>query len=164
MPEGLVTITFVPSPRELWRARLWLTMHNPRQVIVYCSVPIVVGVVVAIGIGTITLGVLALILLYLALWWLALLIGSYVMYVRNKGARQARTMTFGDTGVTIKATDGEAKLNWEAFGSLRPKSGGHTIKMARERTFYWIPNRAFSSETDEAIFVMMATSHIGVRD
>jgi membrane-associated phospholipid phosphatase len=161
MPEGQVTISFAPSPRELWRARLGLTLHDPKQLITYSCFPIVLGAVMAAVLGYDALTAIELILAYLGVVWFVLVFGAYLTNARSKSACQPRTMTFGDAGVTIQSIDGESKLNWQAFASFRSRSSGHTIKMARERGFYWIPTRAFSSEWDEAMFVTMAASHIG---
>ena len=96
---------------------------------------------------------------YVALCWTSLALRSYIQ-CRNWMARQPRTMTFNDSGVLVKTESGEHRYEWKAFSSLRPRSDGYLLTLAKSRLFYSMPSRAFSSPAEEAECVELITGQL----
>jgi hypothetical protein len=159
MTMGEVTISFAPKPGELWRNGLAAMIHHPKRVALHIAIPAAIGYAVAFVSNSDFVTTWLLILGYLAFYWTLLVATSYIRS-RNWMAGQSRTMTFNDRGVSVKTETGEHQHQWKAFSAFRSRPKGHVLTLARSRSFYWIPSRAFSSSAEEAECVEIATTHL----
>jgi hypothetical protein len=141
-------VSFAPTPGEIWRARAFIDSRSlARLVILYVLIPVVAAVVVTLAAGEGPVFGLVLVAVYVAIA-VALTAAVYlVRYRANSEYRQWRTLTFHADGVTV-AVRQTADMDWQSFKKAYFRSDGLILMTGRNRSFLWIPYRAFGSPQD----------------
>jgi hypothetical protein len=143
-----VTVSFAPTPGELWRTRWFVDSRSPlRLAIGYILIPVVIALVVTLSAGADLAFGVVLSLVYIAIAVAITAIAYLVRYHARSGYRRWRTLTFDAEGIDI-ATQQTKDLNWESFGLAYERPDGLVLMTGKRSRFLWIPYRAFGSSED----------------
>ena len=160
MPENEVSISFTPRVVDLWRAALIVLFGRPIRLIVLSGVPILVGILDAVWVHGDQSTSIAIVVVYLAVFWVLLLLLTLLIALRHRESQQPRSITVAEDGMSIKKSDSESNFQWGAFDRMRSGTRGYFFTLVESRRFLWIPSDAFASPADQAAFRQIVASHL----
>ena len=80
-------------------------------------------------------------------------------YKRNESLRKERSLSLGDTGVSLKIGDRSTEFSWEHFQKVLERDGFFLmIYKAKERVYPFLPERAFTDENSKSDFLAVLES------
>jgi hypothetical protein len=143
-----VTVSFAPTPVEIWRARWFVDSRSPLLLAIgYILIPVVVAVIVTLSAGEDLAFGVVLSLLYIAIAVAITAIAYLIRYHAKSDYRRWRTLTFDVEGISI-ATQQSTDVNWESFGMAYELVDGLVLMTGKRSRFMWIPYRAFGSSEE----------------
>ena len=155
-----VTVSFAPTPWEIWRARSFVDSRSlTRLVFLYAVIPVVgaVAVTLAAGEGPVFGVVLAVVYFVIAV---AVTAAVYlVRYQATSEYRQWRTMTFHTDGIDVSMHQ-TAEMDWQRFKGAYFRKGGLILMTGTNRSFLWIPYRVFGSAEELGYVKDLVGTHL----
>ena len=161
MSRHAVTVSFAPTPGEIWRARSFVDSRSlTRLVVLYVLIPVVAAVVITLSAGEDPAFGLVLAVVYFAIAVALTAVVYLVRYGANSAYRQWRTVTFHADGIDV-ALHETADMDWKRFQKVYFRRQGLILMTGRNRSFLWIPYRAFGSPKDLGYVKDLVATNLG---
>lgn len=153
-PDQSVTVRYRLTRADVARGQYWILVRLRSLRWILAIVLALIGVSAALRAWGTVIGLLAWLLIFLALLALAPLYA----WRRQPILHGIQTVTIGSNGIAASTTGAESRIDWELVAEVAELADGYLSRYPG-RQFGVLPRRAFASESDEQLFRSLVKNH-----